>query len=187
MKTQKPDNQETRPHNRWAHSQVRLAKKVLRPFPRRTNIHRWPILKWFAKAARKQPHFWKFGTREVSRAIYLGSIIAFLPIPGFQFVVAFFVALAVRANLPVIMGMQLITNIFTGLFIYGFTGFVGNWLIGIWHLPDIHDGLIKHSYNLTIGGIMVGLLFGLVVDLLFRFILVRRLNRRTNVKRMLKS
>ncbi|EDY85065.1 hypothetical protein VDG1235_4699 [Verrucomicrobiia bacterium DG1235] len=145
------------------------------------------MLKWFAKAARKTPHLWKFGEREVRMAIYLGSIIAFLPIFGAQFVVAFFVALAVRANLLAIMSVQLVTNIFTAIPIYAFTAHVGNWLVDLWGLPSMHAGIMRVTYNAVIGGIVVGLLFGFVVDLIFRFFIFRRLNKSVNVKRMLKS
>lgn len=120
-------------------------------------------------------------------AIYLGAIIAFQPILGFQFIIAFFLAIALRANLLVIMGVQLVTNIFTAVPIYLFTRKLGSWLVENWHLPDPHPGIVAGTYNLVIGGFVVGLLFGFAVDLVFRFFIFRKLNKSVNVKRMLKS
>lgn len=187
MKTIETENAQEEELRSRAHNRIRRAKQILRPLPRRSNLHRWPILKWFAKAARKSPFLWKFGEREVRMAIYLGSIIAFLPIFGAQFVAAFFVALAVRANLPVIMGVQLVTNVFTAIPIYAFTGLVGHWVVDLWGLPSLHSGISNAAYQLVIGGVIVGILFGFVTDLIFRFFIFRRLNKSVNVKHMLKS
>lgn len=187
MKTADPQNRPDQEHRARLHQRIRRAKQILRPLPRRANLHRWPILKWFAKAARKSPFLWRFGEREIRVAIYLGSIIAFLPIFGAQFVIAFFVALAVRANLLVIMSVQLVTNVFTAVPIYIFTAKLGGWLVDLWGLPSLHPGIVRGTYNAVIGGIVVGLLFGFIVDLVFRFVIFKRLNKSVNVKRMLKS
>lgn len=169
------------------HSRIRRTKQILRPLPRRTNLHRWPVIKWFAKAARKSPYLWKFGEREIRMAIYMGSVIAFLPIFGAQFVLAFFIALALRANLLVIMSIQMVTNIVTAAPIYLFTAKFGAWLVEHCGLPSLHTGVVSATYNLVIGGIVSGLIFGFIADMIFRFVIFRRLNKSVNVKQMLKS
>lgn len=181
---------ETRPdeaHRTRVHSRIRRAKRFLRPLPRRTNLHRWPIIKWFAKAARKTPHLWKFGEREVRMAVYLGSIIAFLPIFGAQFAVAFLAALALRANLLVIMSVQMVTNPITFAPIYLLTKMFGAWLVDVWGLPSLHSGISKGAYEMIIGGLVVGIIFGFILDLAFRLFVFRRLNKSVDVKRMLES
>ncbi|MDQ8201698.1 DUF2062 domain-containing protein [Pelagicoccus sp. SDUM812003] len=182
-----PEHRQAQEQRARLHSRIRRAKQFLRPLPRRTNLHRWPVLKWFAKTARKSPFLWRFSEREVRLAIYLGSIIAFLPIFGAQFIVAFFVALAVRANLLVIMSVQLVTNVITAAPIYIFTAKVGAWLVDLWHLPSMHQGIVRVTYNTVIGGIIVGLIFGFIVDMIVRFVIFRRLSKGVDVKRMLKS
>lgn len=174
-------------HRARLHSRIRRAKQFLRPLPRRTNLHRWPVLKRFAKAARKSPYLWRFGEREVRMALYLGSVIAFLPIFGAQFLVGFFAAIAARANLLVIMAVQLVTNFFTAVPIYWFTTKTGAWIVEICHLPSLHPGIMRGTYNAVLGGIAVGLLFGLATDLVFRLILWRRQKRGSDIKRMLKT
>lgn len=181
------ENAQEQEHRSRLHSRIRRTKQILRPLPRRTNLHRWPVLKWFATAARKSPYLWRMGEREIRMAIYLGSIIAFLPIFGAQFVIAFFVALAVRANLLVIMSVQLVTNIVTAAPIYLFTAKFGSWLVDLWGLPPLHPGVVSATYNMVIGGFVVGLIFGFIADLIFRLFIFRRLNKSVNVKRMLKS
>ncbi|HCR37111.1 MAG TPA: hypothetical protein DIU37_03070, partial [Opitutae bacterium] len=48
------------------YSRIRRVKKLLRPLPRRANIHRYPFIKWFANAAHKRPYLWSFRTKEVT-------------------------------------------------------------------------------------------------------------------------
>lgn len=187
MKTIEPEERQDEEIRSRVHSRIRRTKKFLRPLPRRANLHRWPIIKWFAKAARKTPHLWKFSEREVRTAIYLGSIIAFLPIFGAQFAVAFLVALAFRANLLVIMSVQLVTNPITFAPIYMLTKMFGAWLVDLWGLPSLHSGITKGAYEMIIGGLVVGVLFGFIADLIFRLFIFRRLNKSVNVKQMLKS
>ncbi len=95
------------------HVRIRRAKRFLRPLPRKATLHRWPILKRFAETARKRPYLWSFRQREVNIALYIGFVITFLPLVGIQFILAFAAALTLRANLPVIMGTQLATNLAT--------------------------------------------------------------------------
>ncbi|MDQ8186065.1 DUF2062 domain-containing protein [Pelagicoccus sp. SDUM812002] len=187
MNTVETETHHDEEHRSRVHSRIRRTKRFLRPLPRRANLHRWPIIKWFAKAARKTPHLWRFGEREVRMAVYVGSIIAFLPIFGAQFAVAFLLALAVRANLLVIMSVQLVTNPITFAPIYLLTKMFGAWLVDLWGLPSLHSGISKGAYEMIIGGLVVGILFGFILDLVFRFFVFRHLNKSVNVKRMLKS
>lgn len=101
---------------------IARTKKWLRILPRRTNIHRYPVLKWFSSAARKRSFLWSFRVQEVVPALYAGLILAFLPLYGIQLLLAFFLALMFRANLPVMVGLQFITNPLTVIPIY-FTAF----------------------------------------------------------------
>jgi uncharacterized protein (DUF2062 family) len=101
---------------------IARTKKWLRILPRRSNIHRYPVLKWFSSAARKRSFLWSFRVQEVVPALYAGLILAFLPLYGIQVLLAFLLALLFRANLPVLVGLQFITNPLTVIPIY-FTAF----------------------------------------------------------------
>ena len=39
---------------------IRRLKRWMRPLPRRSNIHNYPVLKLFAETAYKRAHLWSF-------------------------------------------------------------------------------------------------------------------------------
>ena len=71
------------------YARIRRVKKLLRPMPRRTNLHKYPVIKWFANYARKCSYIWSFKRANVISAIYLGWIIALIPMYGLQMLTAF--------------------------------------------------------------------------------------------------
>ncbi|MDE0768046.1 MAG: DUF2062 domain-containing protein [Opitutaceae bacterium] len=169
------------------HVRIRRAKQFLRPLPRKATIHRWPVLKWFAKTARKRPHLWSFRTREVSIALYLGFVIALLPLFGIQFLLAIGAALTLRANLPVIMGAQLLTNPATFFLIYPAIGALGSQLIKLVGLEPM-DSVVGHSvYSLVVGGVVVGITIAFAFDMAYRFFIAQTQKRPINLKRILKK
>jgi len=89
---------------------IRRLKRFLRPLPRRSNIHRYPVLKWFSETAYKKSFLWSFKSKPIQSALFWGIWISLLPIVGIQMLVVFFVSLLVRANLPVIVALQWISN-----------------------------------------------------------------------------
>ncbi len=82
----------------------------MRPLPRRTNIHRYPGLSWFAGFARKRAYLWSFRTSAMQPALWAGSILTFMPVVGIQIPLACGLAILLRANLPTLIGLQFITN-----------------------------------------------------------------------------
>tara|TARA_B100001248_G_C27391912_1_gene462915 strand:- start:1203 stop:1790 length:588 start_codon:yes stop_codon:yes gene_type:complete len=92
---------------------IRRLKKWMRPLPRRSNIHKYPILKWFSETAYKRSYLWSFRGRNIVPALFWGVWIAMLPVVGLQMLVVFFLAMVVRANLPIIIALQWISNPFS--------------------------------------------------------------------------
>ena len=80
---------------------IRRLKKWMRPLPRRSNVHRYPILKWFSKTAYDRSYLWSFRGKTIIPALFWGLWIAMLPIVGLQMLVVFLLAILLRANLPV--------------------------------------------------------------------------------------
>jgi hypothetical protein len=72
------------PHSPERHKRIRLVKRLLRPLPRRTNIHRYPVLKWFGEAARKRAYLWSFRVGAMTPAFYVGSLLTLQPLIGVQ-------------------------------------------------------------------------------------------------------
>lgn len=101
--------EEDRLHRR-RRGRIARVKRILRWMPRRTNIHRYPVLRWFAAAARKRNYLWCFRVRTAIPALYAGCILALLPFYGIQLPLAVGLAFLIRANLPILFSLQFITN-----------------------------------------------------------------------------
>jgi len=147
------------------------ARRLLRSLPRRSNLHRYPFLRRFAEAAQARPYLWSFRISSVRRALYVGSLIAFLPIYGLQFLLAFVAAFLFRAQLGMTLALQFVTNPFTAAPIYYLTYRVGLWLITTFGVGEGHPTLGSRFNALILGGVVVGLAVGLVLDLLLRFVM----------------
>lgn len=169
------------------HVRIRRAKQFLRPLPRKATLHRWPVLKWFAETARKRPYLWSFRVREVSIALYLGLVIAFLPLVGLQIILAFAAAWTLRANLPIIMGAQLVTNLATMWAIYPALGFLGNRIIALLGLDSLDSRIGQTAYSMVIGGVVAGVTIAFILDMVYRFAFSQAKKRPVNLKRMLKK
>lgn len=152
------------------HRRIRFIKRLLRPLPRRATLHRYPIIKWFAQAARRRPYLWSFRVRAMTPAFFAGSVLALLPIIGIQIPLAALAALALRANLPTIVGLQLLTNVLTAAPIYGVTYLVGDFVCDLTGLvgPQIAGG--PTATRLFVGGIVCAILMAAVLDIVYRFL-----------------
>jgi len=149
-------------------------RRFLRPLPRKGNIHRYPGLKLFTRSARKRPYLWSFRQEKVAVACYAGSILALLPLYGFQVPLALLAAVAFRANLPVMVAIQFITNPITMAPIYLTTHKIGSWLIEStgWGVPG--SRVEAAAYALVVGGTVLGLVLGFILNLVYRFVLYEK-------------
>jgi uncharacterized protein (DUF2062 family) len=154
-------------HRAERRSRQARFRKWLRYLPRRSNLGKYPIIRNFAEAAKKRPYLWAFRMVEVRRAIYLSTVIALLPLYLLQTVIAFAAAIYFRANLGVTLGIQLAINPLTATPLYYVAYRAGVWLlaplVGDPHPPGFG------FYSLSLGGLLVGLLLSLILDLLVRF------------------
>jgi uncharacterized protein (DUF2062 family) len=112
-------------------SRIRRVKKLLRPLPRRTNIHRYPVLSWFAGTARKKAFLWSFRSSAVLPAFYVGWILTLLPLYGLQILLAFVLAIAFRANLMIMIALQLVSNPITVLPLWYLNYLVGSFVLDL--------------------------------------------------------
>ncbi len=168
-----PDDKPT-PEHEERRVRRRRFKRFLKPLPRRANIHRYPILKVFSRQARKRPYLWSFRRQEVSVACYAGATLAFLPTYGFQIPLALLAAIGFRANLPVMIAIQFITNPLTIAPLYLTTHKIGTWLIQMTGFTPLGSKVGMAAYALVLGGITFGLVVGLVLDIIYRFILYEK-------------
>lgn len=111
------------------HFRLRQLKRFLRFMPRRAVFHKYPLIGRFADIARKRSFLWSFKSPEVRPALYVGSILSFMPFLGVQLPLSFVLAILLRSNFMLLGGLQFITNIFTAAPIYGATYWVGKSVI----------------------------------------------------------
>lgn len=116
---------------------IRLIKRLLRPLPRRATIHRYPVLRHFKEHARKNVYLWSFREQHVVPAIYVGCILSLWPIYGIQLILAFFIALAARANYLVTAILQFITNPITVWTLYPLCYLIGDYTMGLFGVEHV--------------------------------------------------
>ncbi len=134
----------------------RRVRRLMRPLPRRSNLARYPILKYFAGPARRMPFLWSYRPEHVRPALYIGSILTLLPLIGAQLVLALAACVVLRGNLPIAAALQFISNPLTAAPLYGLTYAVGapftHWLLpgagAAWRIPTA----------LGVGAVLLGLL-----------------------------
>ncbi len=167
---------------------IRRLKKFLRPLPRRSNVHRYPVLKWFSETAYKKSFLWSFRSKPIQSALFWGIWISLLPIVGIQMLVVFFVSLLVRANLPVIVALQWISNPLTMGPIYFADYKVGMTLLKLLGVDYPKNKLLSPEYDwahfsykelirlldtfppMFIGGSVLGVFFAVVTVFLYKLV-----------------
>ena len=156
-------------HVRWLARRRRL-RRWLRPLPRRANVGRYPVIKWFAEAARRRPYLWSFKRPQVMASLYAGAVLAMMPVYGLQLALGLALAIGVRGNLTVMIAMQMITNPLTLGPIYLGTHALGTWLIGLTGYGEGAGALGSHVNALVVGGVVAGLALALACDLAWRLL-----------------
>lgn len=166
------------------------VKRILRWMPRRATMHRYPILKWFAKSARQRPYLWTFRTNAVIPALYAGCILSFLPLYGVQLALSVTLAFILRANLPILVALQGITNPLTAIPIYFACYQIGRVCLRLFGISPPHLNLseITAVYSsvvtgdwsqslsfifmvlglMSIGGAMIGVFVATIASVLYR-------------------
>lgn len=156
-------------HRRWLARRRRL-RRWLRPLPRRANVARYPVVKWFADAARRRPYLWSFKRKHVLVSLYAGAVLALMPVYGLQLLLGLALAVWLRGNLTVMVALQMVTNPLTLGPIYYATHALGAWLIGLTGYGEGAGALGTHVNALVVGGVVAGLGFALVLDLGWRLL-----------------
>ena len=147
----------------------RWLRRLLRPLPRRANVHRYPVIKWFGDRAKRFPFLWSFKRANVIPALYGGMVLSLLPLYGFQLLLAFGLALLLRANLTITVALQFITNPLTIVPIYGATTLLGVELMEWAGAGADMPRPLFYANALFVGGVVAGLGLALLADLLWRF------------------
>jgi hypothetical protein len=107
-----------------------MPRRLFKPMSRQR--HFWSE-RWFMrpfKLVLGNPAYWSLNRRNVTRAMALGLLLAFAPIPGHT-ILAGLLALALRLNVPAALTGTLLVNPFTMVPIYMFCYRVGRILLDL--------------------------------------------------------
>jgi uncharacterized protein (DUF2062 family) len=151
----------------------RWIRAWLKKLPRKNNVHRYPGLRWMAPLTVRRPEIWGFDAVAVRKALYIGCVLAMMPTPGLQAVIAVCSAWIFRANLTVMLGTQLINNPLTMIPLYGLTWMTGT-IMGDWFKRAFSlsgaGGETGAVLAMVIGGIAWGLLLAAGLDSAWRLL-----------------
>lgn len=185
------------------YKRVRWVKKILRHLPRRASVQNYPILKHFSAVVKKRSYLWSFRVEDVVPAFYVGWIITLMPIPSvFQIFVALLAAMFCRANVVILVGLQLLSNPFTFIFLWAVTHKVGAMLVSLlgtdtvstllqeveacqeltWSIGGCCKSAIRWLATAALGAIVLGSLLGFVSSFLYKFFAKHTKNARSFVK-----
>jgi len=166
-----------------------MPKKILQRYlPARDqiseNLALKPVSRWL-----RNPEIWHLHRRSVSGATFIGLFCAFLPIP-FQMLIASFLAIVSRCNLPVAFALVWITNPLTIPPMFYFAYRLGAWLLGTdvaitsieMNLAWLEANAAVIGYPLLFGSLVCGWVAGVsgfvIVRVLWRFHVIRRWQER---------
>ncbi len=183
---------EERELRRQRSRRIRRVKRWLRPLPRRTNIHRYPILNRFASFARKRAYLWSFRVEHAVPAIYAGCLLTLLPLFGIQFALTLVVALLFRANLPIIAALQMFSNPVTVIPIWFSLYQIGRYFLSAFNVPApplargevriILDNFLEGNWGsnfahfamvfgiTSLGSLIMGLFIGFILSTIYRVV-----------------
>jgi len=178
-------------HEHTRFSRIRRVKKLLRYMPRKATVHKYPFIKFFANFARKRHYLWSFRSAEVVPALYAGFMLTFAPLYGVQIPVAFALALIFRANLMILVALQLISNPLTIVPIYATAYQIGHFLIDLVGATSAdlaaesysvetsfkmakHAGRVLHYFKeMMVGGLAMGYVCGFISSFIYQYVAYR--------------
>ena len=142
----------------------------------------------------KHPDIWHLNRRSVAGAAFIGLFCCFLPIP-FQMVVAGFLAVQFRCNLPISVMLVWISNPITMPPMFYFTYRLGAWLLNMeLEVTSINisfswlvENFVHIGYPLVFGSLLCGWVSGVtgfvLVRVLWRLHVISRWRERRQRRR----
>lgn len=146
-----------------------MPRKLIKKYmPNEDKLKQHKHLSWLGSHIH-EPNLWHLNRKSVSRAFLVGLFCAFLPIP-MQMIVAAILAIMIRSNLPISVGLVWITNPLTMPPIFYFTYLVGDFLIGDpnqqidfeMSMDFIQNSLSLVWWPLLFGSVICGVVFGIL-------------------------
>lgn len=160
--------------------------KAWLPTPEKLRENR--MIRWFAPFL-ADPRLWHINRGALNRAVYIGVLCAFFPLPG-QMPLAIIGALLFRANVPMAIALTWLTNPLTTIPVFWFAYSVGAWLIDepliglrtvgmvlsdvtLWLTGNGGSPFGQHSFSLTafgLGLLICGIVSSILAGIIFRLV-----------------
>ena len=113
--------------------------------PKREELERNRFLRPIAHRL-LHPALWRFTRRSVPRAVGMGLLVGiFLLVPGVQFISAALIAIPLRANVPLTVGVTLLSNPVTTPLILVASLWVGSTLFGLHADPGVVMTMLREQ------------------------------------------
>ena len=173
------------------------AKKWLRYLPRRSTLAKYKIFKLFGEGFLKRRYLWSFDYKHVKPAFYAGWILTLLPVMGAQIFLGSVLAVLLRANIMILVALQMISNPLTVGVLWSFEYHVGKQCFKVlekYNLREfkqtsntvfepnnkhpIEEGLrkgIKVTIAIVLGAIVLGYICALISCLIYKYFYDRTL------------
>ena len=121
-----------------------------------------------------------FQRNSIKPALFWGLIVSFAPLVGIQMLVVFFLALFLRANLPLIVALQWISNPLTMGPIYFADYKIGCFFLQLFGIEIVENKILSRHYDwgnfkfqdlfalldtfppMFVGGAVIGVFFGVI-------------------------
>lgn len=144
------------------------------------------------------PNLLHLNRRSVSMAFFVGIFMAFVPLPS-QMIMAAAVAIFIRCNLPISVGLVWISNPVTMPPIFYFAYKVGTWILGTpehafnielsweWIATELEAIWQPFLLGCTVSGLVFGALGYGVIRLLWRLHIVSAIKERKKKRALKKS
>ena len=168
-------------------------QKLKKWLPTPEKLRESRVVGWFAPFL-ADPRLWQMNRGALTRAVYIGVLCAFFPLPG-QMPLAIAGALLLRANIPMAVALTWITNPLTTIPVFWLAYSVGAFLIGepmisirtvgvivadfsLWMTGHGVNPFSNHLFSLKafiVGLIVCAVVTSIAMGLLFNFILQYRI------------
>jgi uncharacterized protein (DUF2062 family) len=139
--------------NKKHHRRTRWGKRFLKFLPSKAHLEKYPIIGRYAASLRTKAFLWSFRRSEVFSAFLVGWVITLTPFYGTHTILSLLAAFLFRANLLVILALQLVSNPLAEPFIWIITHKIGKFVI---HQLANGDALVASAINGP-GGALAGL------------------------------
>lgn len=164
-------------------------KKLKKWLPKPEQILENKTIKLFAPQL-ADPRLWHFNRRCLTKAVYIGVLSSFFPLPG-QSIIAIFACLYFKANIPMAIALTWITNPLTTIPIFYFAYIIGAKLLdmalidfstighmladlSLWIFADGANPFVTYNSQFSLSAFLLGLcilalISSVVSGIAFRF------------------